>query len=118
MIRMRLLVLTAAVLVVLLSAGGAATVTGQEAPIQPVPIAPPVCDVARFDLNGDGRLDMRDILQWRRLSAGCQLGSPVGELCPVELDYDHDGLVEYEDLRLMVSHWHGCFLRTDVGGRR
>jgi hypothetical protein len=79
--------------------------------IQPVPYDPEVCVDARYDLNGDGRLDKKDVTYWDDHSARCvdRFGNALpGVECDANLDVDRDGKVDKNDLAFLYRRLVSC----------
>jgi hypothetical protein len=96
--------------------------TGQSARAQesPVPIVVPSCqDMARYDLNRDGRVGPDDFSLWvitvHELGGEqCRLNGPASG-CPVWLDVNRDGIVSHADLDAMSFFMANCvYPRTRV----
>ena len=88
---------------------------GQSARAQepPVPVIVPSCqDVARYDLNRDGRVSADDFSLWvitvHELGGpACQLNGPASG-CPVWLDVNRDGVISHADLDAMSLFRANC----------
>jgi hypothetical protein len=87
---------------------------------EPVPIVVPSCqDLARYDLNRDGRVGPDDFSLWvitvHELGGEqCRLNGPV-QGCPSWLDVNHDGIVSHADLDAMSFFMANCvYPRTRV----
>ena len=73
----------------------------------PVPVVPRSCYVAKYDLNGDHRVNDVDMNQWKRwfLEPECQQGAGT---CHPGMDMDGNGVIEFADLDLMFQHYRTC----------
>ena len=115
-------------LVAVVVLAGALVVSAQEGPgpipapqpIRPAPYVPGICSNPRFDMDGNGRLDKRDILSWEEQArermcidehgrqlppAGCEIG---------KLDVNGDGQVSMADFWLLYNYLYTCmFPPTD-----
>ena len=76
-------------------------------PPAPVPVVPRSCYVAKYDLNGDHRVNDVDMNQWKRwfLEPECQQGAGT---CHPGMDMDGDGVIEFADLDQMFQHYRKC----------
>jgi len=106
----RILLVLAVVGAVALAA--AATVSAQGgSTIVPVPYDPTNCRDSRFDLNGDGILNKRDITYWGEEAAPCLDpfgGALPGVQCDPALDIDQDGKVDRADHDLLYRYLFSC----------
>jgi hypothetical protein len=116
-----MLALMALVAVLVVAAGSVAAQAAEPLQVEPPPTAPstvptpaPVvpkpCYVARYDMNGDGRVSDVDFNQWKRWFLGpeCQQGAGV---CPPKLDTNGDGKIDFSDLNIMLDHYKFCVSR-------
>jgi len=123
---MRKPLMVALAVAVLLVGVGAGTVGAQDEPgpgvdpnpIRPVPFVPGICMDPQFDLNGDGRVDKRDVTWWDEHAAPCldPFGNPIpGAECDPKCDVNRDGVVDLNDLAYLYRHVFTCLFRpTDV----
>ena len=114
-------------LVAVVVLAGALVVSAQEGegpipspqPIRPAPYVPGICSNPRFDMDGNGRLDKRDILSWEEqaMGRGCidEHGRPLGECEIGKLDVNGDGRVTMADFWLLYNYLYTCmFPPTDI----
>lgn len=90
---------------------GAISAGAQVADIEPVPYNPAMCSAARYDLNGDGTLNKRDVLYFDEHAARCMdpFGMAIpGVECDPKLDVDRDGKVDRYDLDYLYRYILTC----------
>jgi hypothetical protein len=100
-----------AVLVVALALVGASGAGAQVVNIVPVPYDPQNCTLARYDLNGDGTLNKKDVLYFDEHAARCMdpFGMALpGVECDENLDVDRDGKVDRYDLDYLYRYILSC----------
>jgi hypothetical protein len=107
----RRLALVAMIVVCVVVLGAVAARVAQATEPGPVPVVPPVCYVAAWDLNHDGKFNGDDMNRWKDLlfkSGGeCRQGALAID-CPPGLDIDGDGLVTFDDLNRMLERYRIC----------
>jgi hypothetical protein len=94
----------------LLLATGAQAQTS-DGDVSPVPVVPPYCYLAEYDLNFDGKVDTADLTVWKTLwmrsMDSCPFGAPVADCAP-GLDINKDGFITFEDYGVIMQFYRMC----------
>jgi hypothetical protein len=113
---MRRFLILAAVLAVLAGVLVVSAVGVSAQNVDPVPKDPVVCDLEKWDMNDDGRLNKGDVDEWAQRSARCvdpETGQALpGVQCEPELDIDGDGKVDLHDGELLYYYIIHCMRWT------
>ena len=109
----KILVLFAVGVVLAVAAWGVGNLGAQAqmADIEPVPYNPSNCTSARYDLNGDGVLNKKDVLYFDEFAAPCldRYGMNIpGSVCEPKLDVNRDGKVDRYDLDYLYRFILSC----------
>lgn len=109
------LAVAGAVLTTLLASGGSVGAQAQVDQIAPVPYNPANCTAARYDLNGDGVLNKKDVNYFDEHARPCldRYGMHIpGSSCEPKLDVNRDGKVDRYDLDYLYRFILSCLKPT------